>query len=315
MLVQRLILHSHHAMVSEPLERLGHCVSVYLALNSACTKLNHSSTRPDDQYLLDLTDNKELHNGRLQLAEPVCTTGQDCNMRSALDMFRGATGIDTYDVLIILRYDVRLLRPITSWNCHRPDLLETKSQPLGLTSIITDHSWAREKRTHDVIHVVPRAHFGAFDSAIGRKRKNACCFNGACHIWGGLGTTGHWCLPFFLDNLKGGMNNISFCFKKENRYGYSARETIPNIGCCRGDFRENTTVLFLAQHTQAQMVDHNWTMRDIARIPMNPQEWGSLVYHPQRIGPSPAPIAEMIRQRSETDTQVPVNNAAHDKKI
>ena len=261
--LQEHVLHSHHAMISEPLEELGHTVDVFLALSSACDNVTDSTLAAE--FPQRLSNNKHLHNGRLKAAKNVSTFAQHFNIRSALNMIIAETNnLAAYDFLVVMRYDIRMLRPITSWDC-RPT-------SLGSASILTDHSWRQEKRTSDLIYVVPKVHWPAFNVSIGKKSREGCCYNNGCHFlpysWGNLGRSGHWCIKIFDEHVAGGMRNMSFCFAKGLHGGCTAvgnhSVRVPTLQCCK---KAGVNWTYVGSALDQYARETQLSMRAIARLP------------------------------------------------
>ena len=73
--LQTLMIHTHHAMISEPLEARGYVVDVFTALNPACTVSEMETS---------VSDSRGLHSGRRVYAQSVraASFDQASNMRS-----------------------------------------------------------------------------------------------------------------------------------------------------------------------------------------------------------------------------------------
>ena len=187
--LQRLCVRSHHAMISEPLERQGHCVSVFLALNPAVTGAC-------TEHAVDVADN-ELHGGRVHTVKNVKPSSktQSSNFRMAFNIFLQhgyqsndalGSGLGGYDYLIITRYDLRLLRQIDHWQCRSS--AEERSK-LGLASRCGASSFATWQCTFDTLFIVPHAHIPAFDRSVGStdkpgSRSHRCmCMRVRMHIY------------------------------------------------------------------------------------------------------------------------------------
>jgi len=233
--LQRLCVRSHHAMISEPLERQGHCVSVFLALNPAVTG-------GCTEHAVDVADN-ELHGGRVHTIKNVKPSSktQSSNFRMAFNVFLQhgyqsndalGSGLGYYDYLIITRYDLRLLRPIDHWQCRSS--AEERSK-LGLASRCGASSFATWQCTFDTLFIVPHAHIPAFDRSVGStdkpgSRSARCCFNEIC-MAGGVSSTGQACYNVFARRLAGNASNISFCFPPPSHGGLRTPNG-PDYQCC-----------------------------------------------------------------------------------
>ena len=252
--LQRLCMHSHHAMITQPLERQGHCVDVFLALNPKC------------KALLPEVQDSGLHGGRVRHMADVqpLSRSQSSNFRHAINLFwkfAAAQG-DTlapprerapsfaaathhlYDFFIVTRYDVRLLVPmVPSWACHNnPSSVGT----LGIASRCGSHSYKSYRCTFDTLFVVPRAHWRAFDTSVGsadqpNSRTARCCFNEMC-MAGGVKGTGQACYNVFAKRIAGGGANISFCFNPPE-HGGSRSPNGPEYQCCSRGLTNWTRVM------------------------------------------------------------------------
>jgi len=224
--LQRLCVHSHHAMISEPLEQQGHCVDTFLALHSRC-----------DVLAADLTDG-ELHGGRLRWSQNVHaqSKSQSSNFRHAINSFwlqaAARPTWQQYDYLIVTRYDVRLLSPIVpGWACHTA----SSRGSLAIASKCSAKTYASWRCTFDTLFIVPRAHWVDFNRSVGSadtpgSRSSRCCFNEMC-MSGGVPATGQAFHHVFARRLEGGANNISFCFPPPD-HGGTRSPNGPDYQCC-----------------------------------------------------------------------------------
>ena len=218
--LQRLCIFSHFEMIVKPLQALGHTVDLYVPNRST-----HNSRECDLAHALALKQLRPL------VFEPAPdSTTQSGDMRAMLNFFymRSRSLGNTYDFLVVTRFDVRYLMPIDSWACRTPG----SRQKLGITgSCGSIHQpWC----TFDMLHVVPAAHLAGFDRSIGNwsvpgSRTSNCCFSKNCKL--PLPGTGQACLNVFAHNLQGGRASISSCFAAPVPANHPANG--PGYQCCR----------------------------------------------------------------------------------
>ena len=268
--LQRLCMLSHRAMVIEPIEQSGGCVDVFLALNRKC----HVSLPGGPPAALDTDIMAEtLHGGaRVHvIARPVKSWSQASNFRHALNLVLrpacdsfavnrrhaaavtaassnssfaiGGAGVchadiisggSEYDVLIVTRYDVRLLTPLPRWACHA-DAVSLPAK-IGVASRCGSQAWRGWHCSFDTLFVVPRAHWRTFDMAIGKLdppngRTTRCCFNDACMAPGTGAGTGQACVNVLVKRLAQGLDGVSFCFPPPS-HGGSHPPNGPDYQCC-----------------------------------------------------------------------------------
>ena len=274
--LQRAALQSHHEHISGPLERLGHCVDVYLTLHlPPC--YSHGE---HPQLVFDLVRSAS-QGGRGQRGIfarwarsnlPGHGSNQLQNFRAALDWLGNASRSSPYDYTIVTRYDMRLLTPMQTWACHKPaklsdaDLIAHSpsiSRTLGIASQCYSRAWHNQQCTWDSFYIVPRALFAGFSSSIGvaeppGQRSLRCCFNAWCQY------SGHGCYNVFAPRV-GGAHNISFCWPDQPQ---SFPQNGPDFQCCRGGLVTSSQLKRLpgSYRANASIVARlNWTWSTIRR--------------------------------------------------
>ena len=194
---QRRMIEAYQKMLIEPLEALGSCVHIFFVLDRGC---------PDRDGELE-----RLAGDRLAFSRRVHTFSQPENVRSVLDIYL-ATASSKYDFTMLVRFDVQLLTPVTSWGCRVLD-----SSVMSFAAKCDPKMWNAFNCTSDLLYVVPRALLPAFSSQVGRHKDRVeggpsehCCFNIQC-----LGNGGHGCLNLMQPELDG--RRVEFCWPRAVR--------------------------------------------------------------------------------------------------
>ncbi|KAL1523422.1 hypothetical protein AB1Y20_018362 [Prymnesium parvum] len=201
-------LAAHRSLLTHliaPLEQSGHSALLFIALDRGC---GAAAAAP----LLT------LYGRRLALARAVRASTQPEGMRAALRLFASAAAARECDFLLVLRHDLRLLRPVTAWTLQ--------PHKLGLASKCERGAWGLFNCSSDLLFVVPRRLLGSFTASVGvnldqprldaganRSRyerwlysARGCCFSARC-VMGGWG---HGCYNVLAARL--GTQSLYFVF-------------------------------------------------------------------------------------------------------
>jgi hypothetical protein len=212
--VQRQVaaVQSHITMLTAPLEASGHRVDGFLAMGgSHCPNVSLTDAS------LALT--QLARNGRLHVSPPLgAARSQAHNVRRALDWLL-ALASDAFDMLIVIRFDMLLLRNVSSWKCPLGETLPTK---LFLGGVCKSPLFDRYGCASDLMFVVPRVHLAVFNTSIGSHvvgGSSTCntprtrlkeCFSGVCgqSLYAG---SGHGCYNVLRQTLP--ESEVKFCWK------------------------------------------------------------------------------------------------------
>ena len=168
---QDIMMLSYYQLVAQSLEACGTAVSVFFT--------------DDGRGCANSTLRERLRSwwptGTAQHWLHVSTRTQPQSVRAALEAY--ASHAHKFDVLLLARYDVRLMQPLRSWPCYR-----ASADVIGLASRCEQWSWRTWNCTNDQVFYVPRSRFSAFRDAMGEDtrlvipedaRADTTCFAGA----------------------------------------------------------------------------------------------------------------------------------------
>ena len=148
--VQDAAMRSQYSTITQSLRECGHTVDVLLALNwKSCA---------NETLLARLAT---WHRGSVQHTWQMHSNSQPENVRLVLDTYRPIA--HRYHVLIVTRYDLVLKRPMHHW----PGCQDQEST-VGFSDLCDDVKWKSWNCTGDLMFVIPRKHFWAFDDAVRR---------------------------------------------------------------------------------------------------------------------------------------------------
>ena len=192
---------SHVTKVVQPLEAAGHHVRVILALDRGCGRAAYRMLA------------REYGGPRLvalmRTVGPSSTQAE--NIRAAINLYLSSTVVGS-NFLVLLRYDLTLHRPISTWGMH--------PQRLGIASQCESWAWNMYNCSSDILFVVPQPLLSAFNTSVGDNldwkleqtnwlhRARRCCFMAAC-IKGG---SGHGCYNVLGHHPRIGYSQLSFLF-------------------------------------------------------------------------------------------------------
>ena len=134
---------------------------------------------------------------------------------------RDGDGPETFDYLIITRYDVKFLSPMPSWPCF------DKPLQVSLASQCEPGAWARFNCVADHFWIIPRPYISRAATLIGTRLNlshyTKCCFAKRC-----LQKAGHGCYNVLSHHL--GSEHVGFCWPQPAK---SVAEPNPHYQCCR----------------------------------------------------------------------------------
>jgi hypothetical protein len=182
--MQRVASASMVTMLIEPLEAHGHTVHLYATVSN-CSECSAAGSS-------QLSSSSALFAGRaFSMMLGLCSSHQPDNVRETLDWFLRVADAPSYDFLIMTRWDVRLLSPITLWGCS--PLRSENRHRVGFAQRCEQGLWGPWACTHDILHVVSRTRLRAFSRAVGVRLNGShykhCCFHVGCWL-----SSGHGCL-------------------------------------------------------------------------------------------------------------------------
>lgn len=169
---QHISIESHVTHLVQPLQALGHRVSLLLAYHCECSNAPNTLTLAANSSL--------LHN--------VGTSPNQAHaIARAMRWFRTVDAAVQHDALIVTRFDLTLRAPLHRWGCDPTNALE-----LGVASRCKASAFSGWNCTNDILHVVPRRYLGIYSGALGAPRApvsagGGCCFHPNCVKAGGHG--------------------------------------------------------------------------------------------------------------------------------
>ena len=145
--LQRAALRSQIEMLVSPLGG----VDIFLSLSRSC-----NSTCDDD--VREAVGRTNVVSERNATARE-----QSANVQSAVGWFM-RTAEARYRTLVMMRYDVLLLSPVTAWACNPSD-----PDRISLASPVEERMWLRYNWTSDLMQIVPQRWFRVFADALGAR--------------------------------------------------------------------------------------------------------------------------------------------------
>lgn len=223
---QAHVFRTHASMIVTPLARAGHRVDVWAALSLAYACERSLSLRT---LFPDATDMR---------AQQLWATSQSASVRLALDWLIDSA--PTFDTLMLMRSDVALKTPISSWACNPA---RTRTDTIYVPGRLEDYFWRRYNMTQDLFFVVPRPMLGAFDRTIGRQDRGGprldrwsfladCCFalgrRGAQS--GCVKDSGHGCYRPLLKEA-----HVNFCWDHVPHFNVQEINEYYEVPRCGGE--------------------------------------------------------------------------------
>jgi hypothetical protein len=179
----------------------GNRVDVFIARHGLCRH---------DPKLMELYDEWSSEYKQRTFKYEASNTSQHANMRSALDAVTQhlEDSGSTYKFLIVLRHDIQLERSILEWpaNFEKLNFASTCGRFGTWTAaecpgFLNCPPHTLQKCTNDMLMIVPRDHFLAFDKIVGNPQH--VCFSSSCPF-------GHCCNVDFFPAI--GAANIGVLF-------------------------------------------------------------------------------------------------------
>ena len=242
-LLQDSLLLSQQEMVVASLEECAATVDVLLAVDTRGCANSTLRTRLGSWF----------RPSRLRHHHITART-QPQNVRASLDLF----ALERYDVLIVTRYDLRVLQPYRAWpGCQSLDRI-------GVASRCEAMQWDKWNCSSDVIFVVPRDRLWAFNASVGEVLDpasghwyrgthggSARIYTNACFASAGEAVShgipkglGHGCYNALAARI--GPDALDFCFPGKADY---TEVPSPYFQCC---MHGRATVGALHQKAKAQ---------------------------------------------------------------
>ena len=194
-----------------------------LASNASTTAHQHQQVYSADSTGLRDAIANTLGAHRVEQSTKISNVkDQPDSITKSLRLFRAHASASSFDFLIVTRYDVRLLTPITSWACDRA------STRVSAASKCEPGAWARFHCVADHFWIVPQPFVAKFVDRIGTRLNlshfSSCCFSKRC-----IQKAGHGCYSVLAHALGGG-DRIGFCWPQPAK---SIAEPNANYECCR----------------------------------------------------------------------------------
>ena len=242
-LLQDSLLLSQQEMVVASLEECAATVDVLLAVDTRGCANSTLRTRLGSWF----------RPSRLRHHHVTART-QPQNVRASLDLF----ALERYDVLIVTRYDLRILQPYRAWpGCQSLDRI-------GVANRCEAMQWDKWNCSSDVIFVVPRDRLWAFNASVGQVLDpagghwyrgthggSARIYTNACFASAGEAVShgipkglGHGCYNALAARI--GPDALDFCFPGKADY---TEVPSPYFQCC---MHGRATVGALHQKAKAQ---------------------------------------------------------------
>ena len=216
--LQQLAFASQLSNIVEPLARSGHTAKVFLTVDdwrtcrSNTTSLYNASTAIS--RLVGAVAPAQL---ATLTSFPGVRDQPDGIMKALKEYLPSSLA---FEFLIITRYDVRLLTPITSWACYGD------RDRISAASKCEPSAWDRFNCVADHLWIVPRPYVRPFTKVVGARLNlshfTKCCYSKRC-----LHKAGHGCYNVLAHVLTPAA--VGFCWPQPAR---SVAEPNANYQCC-----------------------------------------------------------------------------------
>ena len=230
MQLQQLAFASQLSNIVEPLAKTGRTVKVFLTVDDWRTCRSNTTTLYNASTAISRLVGAVAPAQLATLTSFPGVRDQPDGIMKALKEYLPSSL--AFEFLIITRYDVRLLTPITSWACYGD------RDRISAASKCEPSAWDRFNCVADHLWIVPRPYVRPFTKVVGARLNlshfTKCCYSKRC-----LHKAGHGCYNVLAHVLTPAA--VGFCWPQPAR---SVAEPNANYQCCaHGTARVSLTSL------------------------------------------------------------------------